>query len=709
MTYKRKEKTIRRNSNIKSATDYEPYVSDTVRTERGKVSYDKRLKVYEPVCGESILLGSLKYAELNEDNQKVYTISEEKLAYYTAENWLEEILQKVEEEINSGKELKDTAKNRYLKRLLAQRNNSEAQEDKRMFKKIAAPKSRRKQLLAKATQQAPAQEEIEVVSYEEGLAKRQEHEKAVTSVKENDGALLLLEYTLQATGIEPMLTKIYKRRDTDKIIAFLVYLLLSEKSIRDIDVYQAFHNLRHEGGVSRDTIYNLLTEIGKEENLDKMRSFFMLLFELIGQTPLYAVDSTTTGTYSEKNQLARWGHSKSHENLTVYKTLTIFSIMFNWPVFFEILPGNMSDITQLDNTLKNLNVYGAKDIELLIDNGFISHCNLKIMYERGTKFTGIPKDSEKWIKEIAHQQCGDYATVYEALDDFSNNLNDIDPVTNGVVVSAEITFNSSGKIVSQTAKRIEGEEYTTYPIWVGFYKDYHRYNRDLKAYISSCEELILNLNTGMVDYKDLTYNQKNKLKKLYEVEYDQAGKLQIRKRKEPINKLLENLGTFCIITNSEKDARTLLKMYRLRSRIESAFRKEKQNFFADRGYTGNVDQLKGREFTRMLAMIVSFTFDKLIDRVRKKARAYAETKPTAATRQEYLGIYKWVANRRPAEVLNWFKEVRNVNARSKYAEEALSPACTRRDILFIELFIEVSKETDFASECGEICLFDDEN
>lgn len=707
MTYKRKEKTIRRNTNLKSTTDYEPYVSDSKQTIKGIITFVKRLKVYEPVSGESIILGAFTYAELNEDNQKVYIIPEETIEHYTVENWLEELLQKYEAELNSDKSPRDNAKNRYLARLLAQKNNSEDSADNRMFKRIAAPKSRRKQLLAKAAEKDAVQEELEVVSYAEGLAKRQGRAEAVTSVKESDGELTLLNHTLNYTGIEQHLTKIYTAPIAKKLISCAFYTLLSDRSLRELDVYQAFHNLPYEKGVPPDVIYELLTEIGKLENQGKMKSFFSSAMESVGQSPIIAADSTTTGTYSKYNNLARYGHAKACENLPIVKNVVIYSVINNYPISYDLVPGNMADVTLLDNVLKNLDVYGFKDVDLLLDNGFISQSNLKMMFERGIKFTAVAKQSDSWIKEIAHSPCNGYATAYEALDDFSNHLDGINPATHGVVVASEITFDSNNKIVSQTAKRKEGEEYTTYPIWVGFFKDYSRYSREYNECIKSCNEIILNLETGTEAYEDLTQGKKNKFKKLYNVQYDAAGNLQISKRKEPLHKLLEDLGTFCIITSKEIDARILLLKYRLRARIEGAFRESKQKLFGSRTYTGNEDQLRGREFVRLLALIIDISFDKLVDRVRIKSLEYSNTKPTKNVRDEYKAIYKWVANRRPAEVLNWFKEVRNVHARSKYAQAALTEDCTKRDTLFLELFIEVAKETNLAADYGEICLFDE--
>ena len=58
----------------------------------------------------------------------------------------------------------------------------------------------------------------------------------------------------------------------------------------------------------------------------------------------------------------------------------------HYPLMFRILPGNIVDVSTLENTLEELKKYDVKINSICMDAGFFSENNIKEMYERNIPF-----------------------------------------------------------------------------------------------------------------------------------------------------------------------------------------------------------------------------------------------------------------------------------------------------------------------------------
>ena len=110
-----------------------------------------------------------------------------------------------------------------------------------------------------------------------------------------------------------------------------------------------------------------------------------------------AYDSTTISTYSGQQPEARYGYNKAGDGLKIIKLLTLYSIETRQPVAFTKQPGNLPDVTSIENALKQLSVLGLKNTEIITDNGFYSESNLVEMMQKGFGFITLIKTNIKRI------------------------------------------------------------------------------------------------------------------------------------------------------------------------------------------------------------------------------------------------------------------------------------------------------------------------
>jgi len=89
------------------------------------------------------------------------------------------------------------------------------------------------------------------------------------------------------------------------------------------------------------------------------------------------------------------------------------------PVYYRRMPGNISDVSTLKNTVKSLDFLGADSMHLILDRGFYSQANIDELYKQKHKFTIAAPSGRKWIENIIDEHYDSIASPrnYLALND----------------------------------------------------------------------------------------------------------------------------------------------------------------------------------------------------------------------------------------------------------------------------------------------------
>ena len=128
-------------------------------------------------------------------------------------------------------------------------------------------------------------------------------------------------------------------------------------------------------------ISRVLKEIGSEE---MQRNFFSVYAKTFKQNECNLFDITPLPT-SMSNNLSAWGYSDSGIDFQA-KLALLVNKDCSMPVWFRILPGNITDVNTLNTTIKEAVQLGLKANMLILDRGFFSDKNLSDLKESKIDF-----------------------------------------------------------------------------------------------------------------------------------------------------------------------------------------------------------------------------------------------------------------------------------------------------------------------------------
>ena len=171
------------------------------------------------------------------------------------------------------------------------------------------------------------------------------------------GMMDIVDHIGTISGIDAAVYASTDLGTAQKIISIARYLFASNgQTLPGIQTWQFTHPLPYASGISEDIYHDLFNRIGLDESLQQ--NFFKERCSLLEGNDAIAYDSTTISTYSENQIDARYGFNKAHDGLKTIKLLTLYSINSRQPIAFTKQPGNLPDVTAIENALNQLSVPG---------------------------------------------------------------------------------------------------------------------------------------------------------------------------------------------------------------------------------------------------------------------------------------------------------------------------------------------------------------
>ncbi len=103
------------------------------------------------------------------------------------------------------------------------------------------------------------------------------------------------------------------------------------------------------------------------------------------------------------NPMTTWGRSEEEIDKQVRFLLAVDRDE-HLPLFFRLLPGNIIDVSSLQNTLYELKNYGVNDAYVLLDAGFFSDENIRDMYKNNIDFVVRLPSGRILYKELIQKE-----------------------------------------------------------------------------------------------------------------------------------------------------------------------------------------------------------------------------------------------------------------------------------------------------------------
>lgn len=400
------------------------------------------------------------------------------------------------------------------------------------------------------------------------------------------GQRKVLEAEVRKAGVRKALDAAFGKVAEEKLLALSYYLICRGKALSRSPQWLEDRGFG-ELGLSTQRISELLGGIDD----DKVNIFFR---EWISSRPRtdrnYLFDITSISTYGKDNPWAEYGYNRDRENLEQINLALLTSCSSGLPLWYDMLPGSMSDKAVLDTTLSKLRKLETVDFTFCGDRGFFSERNLRMLTEKGIRFTIPVPSSIKWGKDLINKH------------------------KDSLIHPSYFIDESGTKVYGKTVYQATEHGRTWYHIFFDpARKDMVQASFMLK--LQACKDE-LERNQPVESHQtiyDEYFIVKDTPKRGRKVTYNDAA----------LQEYLNNDSCYWILmSNVEKDARRALCSYRERGDVELAFDDMKNLLDLNRLRSHNWHTVKGKIFVNFLAQIILSRLNRTVNAIPAKDRLY---------------------------------------------------------------------------------------
>ena len=426
-----------------------------------------------------------------------------------------------------------------------------------------------------------------------------------------------LAYFLQFIAEKIGLIGVLKQTMPDcwqRLFVLACYLVAENKSVMHCSDWVEENEYPDVGNMASQRISELLSSFGYNER----NIFFKHWYRRICEDEYIALDITSVSSYSENISFLENGYNRDEEKLPQLNICLLFGEKSMMPIYQKIYSGSLTDVTTLETTLNEFRVIsGAQDIMLVTDKGFFRSENINKMLDHKSQV------SYKFLVPVSF-------TTKFAKDHVKNERAKIDDVDNVILTGDEMPIRGVYKYsIWKDAVKLHTHIYYDPEIAL-------RKRNDLYAYVAKLKVLAFK-------NPDNATHQKGFRKYLrIEKANTSNGSLKVEIRKDVIEKSLEHLGWFVLISNRIDNSHEALDIYRAKDVVEKSFFQYKNNLGLFRLRVHNDERTLNKTFVAFIALILSsyihkimkrtnldeeFAFDKLLSVLSKLKIAYINRTP----------------------------------------------------------------------------------
>lgn len=288
-------------------------------------------------------------------------------------------------------------------------------------------------------------------------------------------------------------------------------------------------------------------------------------------------DSTNKNCQAGDIDLLEYGNAKTDASLPIFNYSVACDSANREPLFYELYPGSLNDISQLTCMIDKAHGYGYRNIGFILDRGYFSKRNLEYMEKNGYSFLIMVKGMKDFIREI----------VIENQGSFENSRGKyIDRYDLYGTTVRRLLYEGDAKKRNIHIYYSDGKAY-------GEKQEIKQKIRRLKKYLDGCvgKECVA-FGPEIMKYFYLNFEKDGKTLKLAE------------ENTSAVEKELSLAGYFAIVSSENMTAREAIELYKSRDASEKLFR-------SDKFYLGNKsmrvysdEALSSKVFIQFIALIL---------------------------------------------------------------------------------------------------------
>lgn len=218
---------------------------------------------------------------------------------------------------------------------------------------------------------------------------------AVTASVEVVGPKIVLEAFTERLGLGNLLKSCFPQTHL-QITMMAYYLVAQGGALSHCGTWCKSHAPSLEETLTSQRISEILRSI----SIDEKQSFLNKWMNKALEDDYLCYDITSISSYSELNEYIRYGHNRDKEKLPQLNLAVLFGQKGRLPVYFQRLPGSITDVTTLHNLLKTFKALKMRAFHYVMDKGFYSKKNIDELFAARDKFLVSVPINNKWVQHV---------------------------------------------------------------------------------------------------------------------------------------------------------------------------------------------------------------------------------------------------------------------------------------------------------------------
>lgn len=394
----------------------------------------------------------------------------------------------------------------------------------------------------------------------------------------NIGTYVVLHKLIQDCKLKEILDEYMDEKDTGFLLDLACYSIIEENNAGQYYPDYAYEHALFTPDMKIYTdskVSDFLHGLKPEQSVGFMNSWNRIKNKR--QKIYLSYDSTNKNCQAGDIDLVEYGNAKVDAGLPIFNYSVACDSANREPLFYELYPGSLNDVSQLTCMTNKAQGYGYRNIGFILDRGYFSKKNLAYMDQNGYSFLIMVKGMKDFIRDIIEENQGDFE-------------------------------NSRGRYIDRydvygtTVKRFLCEGDTKKRNFHIYYSDGKAYSekqeikqriRRLKKYLDSC-----------VGKECVPFGPE--IRKYFYLNYEKDGKtLKLAEENtSAVEKELSLAGYFAIVSSDNMTAREAIELYKSRDASEKLFCSEK-SYLGNKSMRVHSDEaLSSKVFIQFIALIL---------------------------------------------------------------------------------------------------------
>ena len=392
------------------------------------------------------------------------------------------------------------------------------------------------------------------------------------------GPLIILDSITEELGLSRILKACFPK-DYKQIMMMAQYLSCDGGALSHCDNWCKSHAPDLASSLTSQRISEILSSIG----LGEKQTFFKKWMKLVAEDDYLCYDITSVSSYSRLNEYIKYGYNRDKEKLPQLNLSAVFGQNKALPVYFDRLPGNITDVKTLHNLLGAFKAMEMGKMNYVMDKGFYSKQNVDELIASNNKFLLAVPLNNKWL--------------HKAIDDVYDTIHSPEGYRK---VDDEVLYMHT-RLYPWGDKRHRTYLHLYYNA-VARAEAIDQFNEDLLIYKQELE-------SGNTNDKHQSYYDD-----FFIIKITPKRGLKVTYNCEAINKHIKRYRGFqALLSNSIKDPVKALRVYRDKDVVEKCFDDLKNQLDMKRLRMQSSKTVDGRLFVQFIALIY-------MSAIRKKLR-----------------------------------------------------------------------------------------